>query len=258
MRWSSVLTTAAVLLGALSVCGTGLAQESPGDGGLSGEQPRTVLQSLNQFSGIGASTGAFNLLTGDFGGDPKARPMLQGLFRYRFNDRWVGTGEGGFGWSAFDGQGDTVLTFTYGTLGVARRIGAAFGLDWRALAGAGIYRWHYKYKGKSLRDSNPVEGPDGLLVDDGTQRRYRALAPGGYLGAEAEYRLTRHVTLLGMTQLHYVFTADEEHYHYLFDQNHAFLGTRLGVVYHFSPYEGILWESKKDTRIRLESGREGR
>ena len=66
--------------------------------------------------------------------------------------------------------------------------------DLRAAAGAGFYRWNYKYKGKSLRDSRIRSTRRGPF-DAGTQRFYRGISPGGYLGLEAERRLTRHVTL---------------------------------------------------------------
>lgn len=259
MRWSSVSTMTSALFAVILACGSGQAQESPGSAAPAGQaQPRTLFQSLNQFSAVGGTFGLLNLFGGDLGADAKARPLMQAAFRYRFSDRWIGTSEPGFGWSAFKAQGDTVLTFTFGTIGAARRLGSVLGLDCRASAGIGYYRWHYKHHGRSLRDSGPTTGPDGAVVDPGTQRRYKGLSPGGYLGGEAEYRLTGHVTLLALAQMHYVLTADKELFNYLFDQNHGFLGARLGAVYHFSPYEGILWERKQDTRIRLESGREGR
>ena len=39
--------------------------------------------------------------------DAFVRPSMQGVFRYRFNDNWVGVGEFGFGWNAYKDKGDT-------------------------------------------------------------------------------------------------------------------------------------------------------
>jgi hypothetical protein len=180
---------------------------------------------------------------------------MQAVFRYRFSENWIGTGEFGFGWNAM--EGDTVVTMSFGTLGVARRIGTLLGMDLRASGGAGMYRWNHKYSGNSLRDSHIVQ-TDGGPVDLGTQRFYRGISPGGYLGLETERRLTRYVTFIAMLQGHYVFTADEEKFNYLFDQNHVMTTLRIGASYHFSPYQGILWERSGDKKIRLESGREGK
>jgi hypothetical protein len=208
-------------------------------------QKKTVFQSLSEFGSYGASGGLMKVMGGDLGPDSRLRPVMQGVFRYRFSERWVGTTEFGFGWNAFKDQGDSVLTFHFGTLGAARKISERFGMEVRAGAGAGFYRWNYKFKGKSLRDPE-------------TQRFYRGIAPGGYLALEGERRLTRHVTLLTVLQGHYVATSDSELFRSRFDRNHAIVSWRLGANYHFSPYEGILWERKGPKKIRLESGKEGK
>jgi hypothetical protein len=248
MRWIRGSAVAMAALAAAVLFLPALAQEQKKvDITITGEtaQKKTVFQSLNQFGSYGGSFGMMKLIGGDLGPDAQARPVLQGIFRYRFSDLWVGTAEFGFGWNALQDQGDSVVTFHFGTLGAARRVYQRFGVDVRAGAGAGFYRWNYKFKGKSLRD-------------DHTQRLYRGVAPGGYLGFEAERRIARHVTLLLQLQDHYVATADSDQFASLFDQNHQILSFRLGANYHFSPYEGILWERKKAGKIRLESGKEGK
>jgi hypothetical protein len=234
------------------------AQVQPGDIVVNEvRKPRAAeFPSLARFSSYGFTTGVTKVFGGELGKNTQAKPILQTVFRYRFNDIWTGTGEFAFGWNSFKDRGDTVLTFAYGTLGAARRIGSAFGADMRATGGLGFYRWNYKYKGQSLRDSDRLL-PDGV-IQPGTQRFFRGISPGGYLGLESEYRLTRHVTLLGLLQQHYVLTADKNKFNSVFDENHALVSLRFGVTYHFSPDEGILWEGKTLKKIRLESGKEGR
>jgi hypothetical protein len=245
MRWWRASSWAAVLL--LAASAVVQAQDAPPlDVRVQEEDAgQTVFESLRDFSSFGASVGFLKLFGGDLGADSKTRPVLQGVFRYRFSESWVGMGEFGFGWSAFEAKGDTVLTFNFGTLGTARRVAGFFGSDVRLGAGAGFYRWNYKYHGHSVRD-------------DETFRFYRGIVPGGYLGLESEVRVTRHVTLVGLLQHHFVFTGDGDKFQSLFDQDHRFLSFRLGANYHFSPYQGILWERKGQQNIRLESGQEGK
>jgi hypothetical protein len=234
------------------------AQVQPGDIVVNeARRPRAAeFPSLARFSGYGFTAGTTKVFGGELGKNTQAKPILQTVFRYRFNDTWTGTGEFAFGWNSFKDRGDTVVTFTFGTLGAARKIGSALGTDLRATGGLGFYRWNYKYKGQSVRDSDRLLANG--VIQPGTQHFYRGISPGGYLGLEAEYRLTRHVTLLGLLQQHYVLTADTSKYNFLFDENHALLNLRFGVTYHFSPDEGILWEGKKVNKIRLESGKEAR
>ncbi len=257
MRWSlgvAVVAVAAVL----AVVVPARAQVQPGDIVVNEvRKPRAAeFPSLARFSGYGFTTGIMKVFGGELGKSTQVKPILQTVFRYRLNDIWTGTGEFGFGWNSFKDRGDTVLTFAFGTLGAARKIGNAFGTDLRATGGLGFYRWNYKYKGQSLRDSDRLL-PDGV-IQPGTQRFFRGISPGGYLGLESEYRLTRHVTLLGLLQQHYVLTADKSKFNSLFDENHALVSLRFGVTYHFSPDEGILWEGRSVKKIRLESGKEGR
>jgi hypothetical protein len=176
--------------------------------------------------------------------DAKLRPSLQGTFRYRFGDRWVGVAEFGFGWNAYEGKGDTVLTVTSGTLGAYRRMMDLAGLDLRLGAGAGFYRWNYKFEGKSIRDSQ-------------TQLPLRDIAPGVFGAVELERRLTPHVTVLVTGQTHYLLSSNEEDFPSYLGGNDAFVTARFGVNYHFSPYQGILWQRTEKRVIRLESGQAG-
>lgn len=257
MRWS--LGVAAVAVAAvMTVVVPARAQVQPGDIVVNEvRKSRTAeFPSLARFSAYGFTTGFSKIFGGELGKKTQTKPILQTVFRYRVNDIWTGTGEFAFAWNGFEDRGDTVVTVTFGTLGAARKIANYRGADVRATGGLGFYRWNYKYRGQSLRDSDRL-GSGGVILP-GTQRFYRGISPGGYLGLESEYRLTRHVTLLGLLQQHYVFTADEEKFNYLFDENHALLSLRIGVTYHFSPDEGILWEGRKVKKIRLESGKEAR
>jgi hypothetical protein len=218
---------------------------------------RPAFPSLKDFGSFGFSAGYMKVFGGDLGKDSRPRPIMQGVFRYRFSDKWIGLGEFGFGWNSFKARGDTVLTFTFGTLGVARRVGVHFSTDFRVMGGAGFYRWNYKYHGGSLRDRFPITLPDGTPSYGGSQLFYKGMAPGGYLGLEGERRIARHVTLTGTLQQHHVFTSDNK-FARVFNKDYSFLSFRIGANYHFSPTEGILWERKASNTIRLESGKEGK
>jgi hypothetical protein len=264
MRWMSVFPWVAVAFAAAVTVGPARPQTPPESGGTSVEAPATeeapaatpadirvdenkgasLLPSLRDFSSYGASFGIMKFMGGDLGADSRMRPVMQGVFRYHFNENWVGVGEFGFGWNSFKDRGDTVVTFTYGTLGAARHLVTALKSDIRATAGAGMYRWNYKYHGRSLYDQQ-------------TWRAYRGFVPGGFVGAEGEHRLTRHVTLTAAAQEHYVFTQASR-YASSFDSNHSLFTLRAGVNYHFSPQEGILWERHENRTIRLTSGKEGK
>ncbi len=76
-------------------------------------------------------------------------------------------------------------------------------------------------------------------------------------GLEAEKRLTAHVTLLGTGQVHYIFSGNENDFPTMFGGDDSFVTARLGINYHFSPYEGILWERKVKRTIKLTSGKAG-
>lgn len=248
MRWLSAFAVAGLMMTAAVFVGSVAAQEaSPEDLYVdeTAGQDRTIFQSLRDFGSFGGSVGIMRVFGGDLGADAKIKPILLGTFRYRFSDRWIGVADFGFGWNDFDAKEDTVLTFTFGTLGVVRTVAQPWGLQLRAGLGAGFYRWNYKWHGHSIRDPQ-------------TFRFYKGLDPGAYFGLEAERRITRYVTLTGTLRDHFVFTADEEQFEVLFDKNHSFVDLRIGVNYHFSPYEGMLWERKRTQKIRLESGKGGK
>jgi hypothetical protein len=251
MRWSKGFPLTFAVLAAISMSGMALvfpARSQVSTGELTIQEPekaKTPFQSLRDFGSFGSYLGVMKVFGGDLGKDSQLKPVMQGVFRYRFSDDWVGLGEFGFGWNSFKDRGDTVVTFTYGTLGAARHVGNKLGFEWRLSAGPGAYRWNYKYHGKSL-------------LDPETYRPYRGMSLGGFIGAEAERRITSHVTLVGALQQHMVFSADSHLFHSVFNKNYPFLAIRVGANYHFSPYEGILWEKKGSKKIRLESGREGK
>lgn len=243
LAWVAVVVVVAVL----GCAGVAFAQSPPPSGPVSEPPPppKTVFQSLKSFGSFGGNVGGMLFLSDeDASSDALVRPSLQTAFRYRFSEQWVGVSEFGFGWNAYKDKGDTVLTVMSGTVGLFRHLSDALGLDWKAGGGVGIYRWNYKIKGRSIRDPQ-------------TQLHRKGAGPGIFLGAEAEKRLSRHVTLIGTGQTHFLFTANEDDFPTAFGGNDSFVTARFGVNYHFSPYEGILWERKVKRTIRLESGRAG-
>lgn len=206
---------------------------------------KTVFQSLKTFGSFGMNAGGMLfILDKDARRDAQIRPSLQSSFRYRFSDQLVGVAEFGYGWNAYRDRGDTVLAVTSGTLGLYKHMSDAIGLDWKFGGGAGFYRWNYKFNGNSLRDPQ-------------TDLLYRGIVPGVFVGLEAERRLTAHVTLLATGQTHYLFSGNKSDFPTAFGGSDAYLTMRVGVNYHFSPYEGILWERKVKRTIRLQSGKAG-
>lgn len=226
------------------------AQDQPGGGATDltvrddKAEVKRAFGSLSGFSAYGATLGGMRMLGGDLAKGAQIRPLMQASFRYRFSDRWSGAGEFGMGWNSFADRGDSVATFYFGTVGGLRQMSVVKGAVLRAGGGVGMYRYNYKFKGKSILD------PD-------THRPYRGFVPGIYVGAEAERRMTRHVTLTGHLQQHFVFTAADR-YKSLFDVNQTFLGFRFGLHYHFSPDQGIMWERKEVRKVRIESGKAGK
>ncbi len=258
MRWSKPFRVVAPLAALVLSFVPARSQQLPADITIVDEnQQKSAYQSLKDFSSYGASFGVVKIMGGDMG-QGAIRPLMQGVFRYRFSDRWIGVGEFGYGWNAYGSSKNTqtqpVLAITYGTLGAARRFSTFLGTDLRSAAGLGFYRWDYKSHGASILDS--YRNSSGEVV--GTQRPYRGMSPGGYIGLEGERRIARHVTVVGLLQQHYILTKDSEKFSRLFDSNHPMLGVRIGVNYHFSPNEGILWERKGTKKLRLESGKDGK
>ena len=233
------------LLALLTVTSVG-AQSSPSDIFVSEEagDEGDIFESLQGFSGYGASLGTIRFYGSDAVDGAKTRFLLQGNYRYRFNEDWIGTGDFGFGWNSFEARGDSVLTVNFGALVAMRQFSGFQGLDWRAGGGFGLYRWNYKFNGKTLQDG-------------GTGHHfYRGFVPGVILALEAEKRITQHVTLTGSAQNHYIFSGDDK-FDFLFDQNLKAYAFRLGIHFHFSPYEGILWEQEEDQGLTLDSGQSG-
>jgi len=244
MRRLQAIPVVLFLLTALLAGGSARSQDTPSDLRVDeSKQKGTLMPSLREFGSFGPALGMMKLFGGTLGSKAQVKPVMQGVFRYRFSDDWVGLGEFGFGWNSFRSEGDTVLAFTYGTLGVARRFASALDSDFRALGGVGMYHYQYKFHGKELRD--PGE----------KQQLYFGYVRGLFLGVEGERRMARHVTVTATLEDHFVFTSSNR-YVQLFNRNYSFATLRLGANYHFSPTEGIKWERRTRRVITMESGKE--
>lgn len=209
---------------------------------------RSVFQSLKDFGSFGVGAGIMSWVGDeDASTDALIRPALDAVFRYRFSEKWVGVGEMGFGWNAYKDRGDTVMSAYSFTLGAFRHVGRPLGLDLRLGGGGGLYSWRYK-------DTATIAD---VVEDPVTDQPYKGTDPGLFAGLEAEHRLTTHVTLMGQGLMHYIFSSNEEDFPTRFGGNDAMLQVRFGVNYHFSPYEGILWERKTKRVIKLQSGKAG-
>ena len=194
---------------------------------------------------------------GELGKNTQAKPILQTVFRYRFNDTWIGTGEFGFGWNSFKDRGDTVLTFTFGTLGAARKIGQPLRhrparhrrprflpLELQVQRAEPA-----RPRPPACRRSHPAR--DAALLPRDLARRLSR--PGERVPADPP----RHPARASAAAL----CADRGQGPSSTPSSTRTtpcLSLRFGVTYHFSPDEGILWEGKKVKKIRLESGKEGR
>jgi len=252
MRFAAWVPLVGIVLG-LGCAGTAIAQEAPSQppqAPLGAVEPapapsKSMYQSLKSYGSFGMSAGLMRFVADqDARVDAMVRPSLQGVFRYRFSDDVIGVAEFGFGWNAYKDRGDTVLAVTSGTFGLYKHFADAIGFDWRYGGGLGIYRWNYKFNGRSIRDLQ-------------SNLFYVGFAPGIFAGFEAEHRLTAHAAVLLTEQNHFLFSSSKSDHPTMFGGNDAFMTVRIGVNYHFSPNEGILWEKKVSRKIRLTSGKAG-
>jgi len=237
-----------VVLLCVAGAGEAIAQDSSAPTGAvedDASAPKKVFQSLRDFGSFGANVGGMLFMSDDDASNGAfVRPSLQSMFRYRFSEDWVGVGEFGFGWNSYEDRADTVLAVLSGTIGLYRHVSDLLDIDWKIGAGAGIYSCNYKFNGKSVRDPE-------------TELHLRAIDLGFFTGLELERRIAPHVTLLMTNQAHFLFSENKDDFPALLGGNDSFIAMRFGVNYHFSPYEGILWEREHKRVIRLESGRTG-
>jgi opacity protein-like surface antigen len=194
-----------------------------------GVQGQAISRSLDGFASFGGSVGFMKwLFDVDVAEQARVRPILQGVFRYRFNRDWVLVGESGFGWNDYPEPKNAVTVVFPTTFGLLRRITDLGGVAWYGSFGAGIYFWDHKQRGKTFRDP-------------WTDNFQKGFEPGFYLGVEGEYQFARQMTVTLTFQNHYMFSTHKDELPAAFGDDDDFLSLRLGVHFHWSPERGIIW-----------------
>jgi hypothetical protein len=187
-----------------------------------------VSPSLNKFASFGASMGFMKwVFDVDVAEGARVKPMLKGVFRYRFNQTWVLVGESGFGWNDYEEPENTVSTVFPTTMSLYRRIREPFGVALYLGAGPGVYFWDHKRKGKTFRDP-------------WTDNFQKGWEPGLALTLEAERQFWPQITLTLTVQNHYLFSTGKDDLPAAFGDDDDFLDARLGVNFHWSPTQGII------------------
>ncbi|MBD3337366.1 MAG: hypothetical protein GF355_17775 [Candidatus Eisenbacteria bacterium] len=192
-------------------------------------EAQAVSPQLDGFASFGASFGVMKwIFDVDVAEDASIRPMLKGVFRYRFSRDWVLVGESGFGWNSYPEPADAVTIVVPTTFGVLHRLRDQWGFAVYLGAGGGLYYWNHKVKSISFRDP-------------WTDQKHKGFEPGLYVGLEGEQQLSDHLTLSMTLQNHYMFSTHKDDFPAAFGEDDDFVSLRLGVNYHWSPRRGIIW-----------------
>jgi hypothetical protein len=191
-------------------------------------QGHAVSSQLDGFASFGGSVGLMKwMFDVDVSDESRARPMLQGVFRYRINRNWVVAGEAGFGWNDYPEPKDAVTVVFPATFSVQRRVWEPMGVALYAGGGGGIYFWEHKVKGKTFRDP-------------WTENFQKGFEPGLFLTLEGEKQISRQITLTLTLQNHYMFSTHGDELPAAFGEDDDFISARLGVHFHWSPTRGII------------------
>jgi hypothetical protein len=178
---------------------------------------------------FGASLGYMKwIFDVDVADEARAKPIVQGVFRYRFSRNWILVGESGFGWNDYPEPEDAVAVVLPTTVGVLRRVGDPLGVALYGGVGAGIYYWDHKVKGKSFRDP-------------WTENFQKGFEPGLFVTLEGERQVARQLTLTLTAQNHYMKSIHKDELPAAFGEDDDFLSVRLGLNFHWSPARGIIW-----------------
>ncbi|MCK4412331.1 MAG: hypothetical protein KAY32_02180 [Candidatus Eisenbacteria sp.] len=190
---------------------------------------------LDNFGSFGISVGAMRWLADadarEFeGSTAQIRPMVKGVFRYRFNEAWLGTIEAGYGWNGYADSGDLTTVVIPVTVGMERRLRELWGATTSLAFGGGVYVWGQRRDGEFLRDP-------------ATSKRLQATDPGAYLGGVSEFHVSDHVTCTTHLTVHYIYSTHADDYPTLLGDDDIFTDLRIGLNYYFSPYEGLVWDT---------------
>lgn len=188
---------------------------------------------LNEKGSFGFSLGAMRWLAdedaAEWQGHPaQIRPIGKAVFRYRVNASWVVSIETGFGWNSYAESDDLVTWVIPTTVGAERRLGELWGATTYLAVGGGFYVWGRRRGGE-------------FLLDSVTHKSLHATDPGIYAGFTAESPLTKYVTVMAQTALHFIYSAHAGDFEGELGGSDLFVDLRIGVNYYFSPYEGLIW-----------------
>ncbi len=187
---------------------------------------------LNGLGSFGVSLGAMRWLADADareweGNAAQIRPIGKLVFRYRFNDTWVGTVETGFGWNSYADSDDLVHWVIPTTVGLERRIGEYWGATTSVNFGAGAYVWGRRRHSVFLRDEI-------------TQKEYHATEPGAFLGLVGELHVSEHVTMTQQLSATYILSTRADDFKAALGDDDLFLDVRIGLNYYFSTREGLI------------------
>lgn len=189
---------------------------------------QAVSPSLDGFASFGGSLGFMKwIFDVDVADGSQVKPMLQGVFRYRFSRNYVLVAESGFGWNDYENPKDSVTTVFPTTFGLLRRVREPLGVAIYLGGGAGFYYWDHKDKGKTFRDP-------------WTEYKQKGFEPGLFLTLEGERQISRQITMTLTVQNHYMISIHGDELPAAFGEDDDFVSFRIGVHFHWSPTRGII------------------
>jgi hypothetical protein len=181
--------------------------------------------------GVGGSIGVMKFTGGeDFKRDAKARPILQGSFKYFFSQHFAATAGSGFGWNSYGGRpedetsADTIAVVIPTTFGVEYRFEQSPTARWVPNLGAGFGLYNLGVK----------DGRRHFTQDPETQERRRATSPGLFGTAGIEYFPSDNASIAFDVRWHTIFSEDKEKFPTGYGDGVSYGEVRLGASYYFT------------------------
>ena len=182
---------------------------------------------------IGGSIGAMRYLSNsDFTEGSSVRPVFHAMAHYVWENHFVSTLEGGWGWNARGDGGDFRGPDTTGTVMVVTPI--TFGLDHR-FEGANPKFAPHVGVGFGAYPFTVRAGRDRISKDRINYKKRRTTAAGGYGKVGMEYLALPAMALNADLLYHFVPMGDAEGFPGgYFDKSVSFAEVRVGMSYYFT------------------------
>ncbi len=197
---------------------------------LAGTATPSLATDLVGSGGIGARGGTL-LFTQDKQTSQDARPRLSGdvVFSYVWTDHITFDVTAGYGWNRLETGNPEFFVATTTPLTLGARYFLRDGKVWRPYVGGGggLYVW------------SVLTHDLGAAKDPLTFERLRRARPGlhGMIGVER--RMSKHISMTGDGNYHYIFAHDIERFPSGFNGDKAYAQVRLGVTFYFNLSERI-------------------